>query len=127
MLCIPEDAPWTHINFLFNDHPITFNVDGVVLVNATEMGKYFGKQPKDWLRTAQAQEFISVYSNRRKCLITDLVQVKAGSPELGGGTWMHEDIALEYARWLNPYFARFSVPYPLGILMQLQFIYTFRL
>ncbi len=35
----------------------------------------------------------------------DLVQVQGGSPENGGGTWMHEDVALEFARWLSPKFA----------------------
>ena len=28
-----------------------------------------------------------------------------GSPSNGGGTWMHEDVALEFARWLSPRFA----------------------
>jgi phage antirepressor YoqD-like protein len=38
----------------------------------------------------------------KKILSTDLVRVVYGD---NGGTWMHEDVALEFARWLNPAFA----------------------
>lgn len=34
---------------------------------------------------------------------TDLVQVKNGGNDFG--TWMHEDVAIEFARWLSPAFA----------------------
>lgn len=43
--------------------------------------------------------------NVRNCTYNDLVIVKEGSPQTGGGTWMHEDVALEFARWLSLAFA----------------------
>ena len=38
----------------------------------------------------------------KKILSSDLVRVTYGD---NGGTWMHEDVALEFARWLSPAFA----------------------
>ena len=34
-----------------------------------------------------------------------LIQTEKGGIDGGGGTWMHEDVALEFARWLSPAFA----------------------
>ncbi|MBQ7512646.1 MAG: phage antirepressor KilAC domain-containing protein [Prevotella sp.] len=61
--------------------------------------------PKDFLKTKETKSFLKALSNRKKILIDDLVQVRAGAPETGGGTWMHEDVAIEFARWLSPDFA----------------------
>lgn len=73
-----------------------------VMVNATQMAKFFGKSPKDFLKTEQTKRFIAALSEVKKILSTDLVRVVYGD---NGGTWMHEDVALEFARWLNPAFA----------------------
>lgn len=88
--------------FNYNGTPITFQTGEATMVNATQMAKPFGKQAKDWLKTTQAREFIAVLSEGRKILPPDLVQVINGN---NGGTWMHEDVALEFARWLSPQFA----------------------
>lgn len=88
--------------FSYNGTPITFQIGDATMVNATQMAKPFRKQAKDWLKTAQAQEFITVLSDGRKILPSDLVRVVNGN---NGGTWMHEDVALEFARWLSPQFA----------------------
>lgn len=46
------------------------------MVNATQMGKAFGKQPKDWLKkNEQASRIISCVSARRNLLPSDLQQV----------------------------------------------------
>lgn len=83
---------------------ITFAPSGNnVMVNATQMAKPFGRLAKDWLKSRQANEFIQALSDRRKILSADLVQVRKGG-EIQG-TWMHEDVALEFARWLSPDFA----------------------
>ena len=57
---------------------------------------------KELLRTQSTQEFISSLSEARNLASSDLQQVTYGD---GGGTWFHEDVALEYARWLSPKFA----------------------
>lgn len=92
--------------FQYSDAPISFRKEtGSLFVNATEMAKGFGKTTKDWLRTKQSEEFISSLSTVRQISPTGLVQIiQGGNPELQG-TWMHEDVALEFARWLSPAFA----------------------
>ena len=88
--------------FNYNGSKITFNKGNAVMVNATEMAKQFGKQPKDFLKTEQTKKFIAALSEVKKILSSDLVRVTYGD---NGGTWMHEDVALEFARWLSPAFA----------------------
>lgn len=87
----------------FSGHSISFKGDA--WVNATQMAKPFGKACADFLRLASTDAFI-------KCLAADLA--KDGNPHVscvdvargaGGGTWMHPDLALEFARWLSPEFA----------------------
>lgn len=77
------------------------------MINATEMAKPFGKRPNDWLSLPSTVEFLDVLTTTRKSGSCDYqaVTTKNCSPEYGGGTWMHEDAALEFARWLSPHFA----------------------
>lgn len=90
--------------FQYNGSPITFQKGDSVMVNATEMAKPFGKFTKDWLSNKSTKEFLSTLSAVRTIPLTGLVEIKqGGSGEQG--TWMHEDVALEFARWLSPAFA----------------------
>ena len=82
---------------------ISFSLGENVMANATEMAKPFGKQPIDWLKTNQSKDYIETFSKLKIISLTDLVQVIKGGNN--PGTWMHEDIALEFARWLSPAFA----------------------
>lgn len=92
--------------FNYNGSKITFNKNGVVMINATEMAKPFGKRPVDWLQNQQSKEFINALAEVRKSTTADLVRVtKGGNDKNAQGTWMHEDVALEFARWLSPAFA----------------------
>ena len=76
----------------YEGYPITFeNKDGKMMVNATQMGKAFGKKPSNWLRTEQANGIINAVSASQKCEPTDLVVVINGGDDYG--TWMHEDVA----------------------------------
>ncbi len=88
--------------FAYNGNNITFKSDNGIMVNATQMALPFGKKSNDWLKTQSTQEFIRELSEVRKINSPDLVQVIYGD---GGGTWMHEDVAVEFARWLSPKFA----------------------
>ena len=74
------------------------------MVNATEMAKPFGKLAKDWLSNKSTKEFLSTLSAVRTIPLTDLVEIKQGGNS-EQGTWMHEDVAMEFARWLSPAFA----------------------
>lgn len=90
--------------FKYNENEITFQDGDHVMVNATEMAKSFGKQPSDWTRTKSSQEFIDSLSAVRNIPRTDLIQVSQGGANQQG-TWFHEDVAIEFARWLSPSFA----------------------
>lgn len=89
--------------FSYNGTPITFQIGATTMVNATQMAKSFGKLAKDWLSNKATKEFINTLSAVRTIPLTRLVVIKQGGNEQG--TWMHEDVALEFARWLSPQFA----------------------
>lgn len=88
--------------FEYNGNSISFGKEGNVMINATEMAKPFGKSPKDFLKTEQTKVYIGTLGEVKKILSSDLVRVIYGD---NGGTWMHEDVAMEFARWLSPAFA----------------------
>lgn len=90
----------------YDDTPINFAKGRDVMVNATDMAKPFGKVPKDWLRTQQSKDFINSLAAVRQMCPTDLLKMKqGGNDHAAQGTWMREDVALEFARWLSPEFA----------------------
>lgn len=108
--------------FSYEGANITFQNGANVMVNATQMGRSFDKQPAMWLRTSQVKEFLSALqkSKLQKSSLNDSQEVNASgglTNELYGGlvvtvrgganpgTWMHQDVALEFARWLSPMFA----------------------
>lgn len=91
--------------FNYNNTPVSFQMgDGDLMINATQMAKQFGneKRPQYWLNNQQTKEFMQALSEARNLASSDLVKVTYG---YCGGTWMHEDVALEFARWLSPVFA----------------------
>lgn len=120
------------INFDYDGFAVTFKDDG--WFNATSVAKQFGKEPNDWLRQRDTAEYVSALceqynpmsefltdfnkinnldgssaASKSKMLAlvkkTNLVKVKMGSPENGGGTWLHPKLAIAFARWLDAKFA----------------------
>lgn len=89
--------------FSYQGNEITFQNENGVMVNATQMAKSFNKRTVIWLSNQQTKDFIEELSKVRNLTLADLVQVKKGGNN--SGTWMHEDVALEFARWLSPSFA----------------------
>lgn len=84
----------TSIVFDYKGSKISFANGKNVMVNATEMAKSFDKRPIDWLQNQSTTEFLDELSKVRKSTLAELVQVtKGGSTP---GTWMHEDVALEF-------------------------------
>ena len=93
--------------FSYNGSSVSFFNGKNVMVNATEMAKVFGKRTSDWLQNQSTVEFINAITEVRKSVSADFQAVsvvKGGNPQMQG-TWMHEDVALEFARWLSPAFA----------------------
>jgi hypothetical protein len=87
------------VTYNYNDLPVFFQPDGYL--NATQIAKQFGKLPKDYLKNDRTNSYISAVS--RKLLIeqNQLVIVKSGSSDNGGGTWLHPKLAIDFARWLD--------------------------
>lgn len=86
--------------FNYEGNKVTFrNNEGVVFVNATEMAKPFGKRPKDYLKLDITKLFIKTL---REDYPFDLISVQKGGST--PGTWIHEDVALDFAQWLSPVF-----------------------
>ena len=96
------------INYEWNGSNISFNLSGNgTMINATEMAKAFpGKLIADWTRQKSTKEFLNSLSSVMGIPISQLIIVRKGnSSAFTQGTWMHEDVAIEFARWLNPLFA----------------------
>ena len=90
--------------FNYESTAIAFKAgDGSTMVNATQMAKQFGKRPDKWLDNQPTQDFIKALCDVRNRTTEELIQVQKGGKNQG--TWMHEDVAIEFARWLSPKFA----------------------
>lgn len=89
--------------FEYNGSPVAFDFGGPsMFINATQMAKPFGKEPYAYLRTAQTKEFLRAVADANDCTEGSLVRAVNGD---GGGTWLHKDVALDFARWLSAPFA----------------------
>ena len=76
-------------------------VDGEVYANATSMCKPFGKLFADWKRLKQTNEMIVEVSEAMGIPIGDLTIV-----ENGKSSYIHEELVLELANWLEVKFRR---------------------
>lgn len=85
--------------FQYQNSPITFNLDGEMMINASQMAKPFGKKTTHFVENSQTQEFIRVLES--KVGIPTLVTNHGGN---NPGTWMHQKLALKFAGWLSPEF-----------------------
>jgi len=83
----------------YKETEITFKKSDGFMINATEMARAFGKRPSKWLELPSTVSFINTLKTIRK---SDRSFVQTIN---GVGTWLHEDVALEFARWLSPHFA----------------------
>ncbi|MDH5825811.1 KilA-N domain-containing protein [Sphingobacterium faecium] len=92
--------------FSYQGNQVTFrNSEGTAFVNATQMAKSFGneKRPQFWINNQNTKEYLEEIAKARNTALTELVIVTKGGSN--AGTWMHEDVALEFSRWLSPAFS----------------------
>jgi len=116
----PSENDIQYISHVYNGNRVEFKLNGNIMVNATEMAKPFGKRSADWLRLPNTLDFINTLLRLKpKCdnlTLADNQQNNTMNLYYGGlvftqrggnsaGTWFHEDVALEFARWLSPEFA----------------------
>lgn len=95
----------------FDGHQITFSTD--TWLNATMAAKAFNKDLSHWVRSPETIEYImelnSVDSTEltidqevNSALFAEYVITKQGR---NGGTWIHPDLIVLFARWCNVKFA----------------------
>ncbi len=88
--------------FSYEGNEIAFETkNGITYVNATEMAKRFDKRPNDYLSLKSTNELINAITRRTGKFDYQLVIRKTGMPKFGGGVWLHEDIAIDFAQWLS--------------------------
>ncbi len=84
----------------YNGNPISFDkIEKGYMINATQMAKPFGKRPNDYLNLPSTNELIKAIT--RKSGIAENHMVKTVRGGLNPGTWLHEDIAIDFAQWLS--------------------------
>ena len=87
----------------FHGSNIAFQeIEGKMMINATQMAKPFGRKTKDWLKTLQAKDLMKAVSKGTKIPLADLQVVRKGGNN--SGTWFQEYVALFFAQWLSPEF-----------------------
>lgn len=111
--------------FSYDGMNVSFAKKGnVVMINATEMAKKFGETVGHWFENDYTRKYIIEIANSKGITPSSPLPITLNTRELakayptlvnvvqGGnvsnitqGTWMHEDVALEFARWLSPAFA----------------------
>lgn len=79
-------------------------------VDATGLCRQRGKKLNHYLENKGTQELIEALASDTGIPASDLVQVRkgnqAGGPRGNGqGTWLHPDLAIDFARWACPRFA----------------------
>lgn len=96
----------------YSGHKISFN-DGAWF-NATEAASHFGKRPNDWIALDETKVYIAALHELlntsqdgniqfHKVTQNHFIKTKRGK---NGGTWMHPNLAVAFARWLD---VRFSI------------------
>lgn len=74
--------------------------------NATQIAKSFSKDVREFVRRTATKDYIGAILNEgnpRIKNLKDLVQVKKGRY---GGTWLHKELAFEFAGWCSALFRR---------------------
>ena len=82
------------------------NKNNGMFINGTDIAKPFGKKVKDFLKTGPTKEYIEeIFKEDSNPLkkYEDLVRIKKGKY---GGTFLHSELAFEFAGWCSPLFRR---------------------
>lgn len=92
----------------FEGHEITFdfNKNNLVMINATQMAKPFGKKVNDFMSNEKTKFFIKEILNHNEKLKYINISSKNDlyRSNQKTGTWMHRILALKFAGWLSPAF-----------------------
>ena len=81
----------------FDGHVMQFNSDS--WINATVAADAFGKDLSNWVRSPETVEYIQELNSVES---TEFIITKKGR---NGGTWIHPDLTVLFARWCSVKFA----------------------
>jgi phage antirepressor YoqD-like protein len=90
--------------FKYQNNPITFDLNGEVMVNATQMAKPFFKVPNEFLRLPSTIEYLEALQTTTGKSRSEIVKVQNGGTN--PGTWFCQKLTISFAQWLS---ATFSV------------------
>lgn len=78
-------------------------VDGCVYANANKMAEAFGgsKKLENWKASPNTKKYIEALERSLKSSERDLIIVNQGGKATEQGTWIHEKLILNFARYLN--------------------------
>lgn len=77
-------------------------INGIVYANATKIMKLFpNKNLSDWINGKRTTEYISELCNENNRNRNFYIEVIKGGNAQNQGTWVHEDLVLDLARWCN--------------------------
>jgi len=81
----------------YEGNSVSFRTENdTVYLNATEMARPFSKRPNDYLNLQSTKEYVCELETTTRN--GSLIITEEGR---NGGSWFHEDLALDYAKWLN--------------------------
>lgn len=88
--------------FNYNGNDVSFiKTDYGVLINATQMAKPYNTKPAWYLRQEAVNQLIKSMVHFLHLSEDQIVKTVNGAPSTGGGTWFHEDLAIDFAQWLD--------------------------
>lgn len=79
-------------------------------INATALSKAYKlatqhrRDVSEWLSNKRTQETLEHLSSKTGISVIELYQAFQGSPETGGGTWIHPRLAIRFGIWLSDEF-----------------------
>lgn len=94
------------LKYEYNEQTVEFDVSpDTLMVNATEMGKIFDKNVKDFLRNETTKAFLKECLKKENSPFLNIETVEdLFTSKQKSGTWMHRILALKFAAWLSPSF-----------------------
>lgn len=89
----------------FDGHAMQFNADS--WLNATVAAKAFGKDLSHWVRSQETIDYVQELNSANFAELSSIdssefIVTKQGR---NGGTWIHPDLVVLFARWCNVRFA----------------------
>lgn len=92
----------------YKEMAVTFTEDA--WFNATVVAEHYGKRPNDWMALDETKAYLAALQEFQNTILAGNMNcAKEGDSRIwvktkrgkNGGTWMHPDLAVPFARWLD--------------------------